>query len=128
MKKLTIEQLNELEFDFTSFRAEVVCNAHEIQVGANELGENFYETQYESVVMGRCIAKFNDIQISFSWTAQGGKESIEDAHDFTINISDSVKIKGFLLIDKDGEELTGTALNDGLTGWENSVNDVLPTL
>lgn len=132
MKKLTSEQFLALNFSV------VQCDSTEREfkshiTDSNPDGSDI--VKYVSSVAGYATLRADDVELEFSWTAQGGTGSYRDAHEFTVELHDDAcfELRGAMLVDADGDDLSRSdrdevfreLLNE--TSWEQSVKPLLPT-
>lgn len=137
-KYLTLE---ELESSFINNNNDWVWTVEQTESEFNEY--SFYEDfgkeriTFESWVAGYAVAQNlkRKFIISFSWIANGGQETYEEAHKYQIEINEEepeFEIKGFTFVDYEGDDLTlsdvRSDLYELLNGreWSNQVFDLLP--
>lgn len=135
MKSMTIEQLEALFQDYDAWRystdkTDGNFEAHDVPISSDE-----FKTTFESWQAGFVTAlnSKENISITFSWEANGGQASYEDAHDFTISInSDTFVLSGFDLVDDDGDTISPRGVRHALVNllegreWELEVKALLP--
>jgi hypothetical protein len=138
MKTLTVEQFNSLQFSFSVDSASSEFENHPIVDGIDpETGDETYKDCFESWVAGFCTANYEGITITFSWIANGGQDSYQDAHDFGIEIEPDSKFVvegGMTLVDEDGDAIIGWELDNAFREkfngeeWELFVGHLLPAI
>ncbi len=141
MRTITLQQFEALEW----FVDDIEVGEHQLDkfeepVGLDGDGEPAMTTQYISWLSGTCLLRAKAVpQISyhFDWTAQGGKASLEDAHDFYVDFSEAgdsrLEMEGIELVDDEGsalplseaEQLAFEAANNDVD-WELEVGKRLP--
>ena len=137
MPKLTIEQL-ESSFvnNNNNWSWSVEITAHDFNSHSFYEGDGEERVTFESWVAGCAIAKNNKegFEMSFSWVANGGQDTYEDAHNFQIEINEEPEFEanGFTFVDDDGDDITVSDIRSELyellegREWSNQVFDLLP--
>ena len=135
-KYLTLE---ELESSFVNNQNDWVWTVEQTVSEFNERSfcEDDERVIFESWVSGYAVAQNlkRKIIIRFSWVANGGQDTYDDAHNFEITIDENTEfeVKGFTFVDDEGDDITvsdvRSELYDLLNGreWSNQVFGLLPT-
>ena len=133
MLKLSISDLSGRALH--NFVKEVSVTNKEFNLHVGSINEEGDSVRYESWAAGFCTLADGEISIEFSWRAVGGQDTYESAHEFEITAEADIEhytLTGFILVDDDGEEITGWerhhALCEFLNGgeWEQHVRRELP--
>lgn len=143
-KTITTEQLENLTWNIDS----VDCGDHEVDmheeaIGIDEDENPITETRYNSWVAGTCAlraAEHSEITYTIEWMAQGGRETLEDAYDFEVDVNENADNvldapPGFQILDIDGDEIeAGEAVHqisndiEMSCEWEVEVGKNLPAM
>jgi len=106
MRRLTIEQFNALEFEFS------------VELGYFEtINRAFYENGCVDVPgskeefyfgYGDCTAKSRDVEIRFQYEATGGTEKCDEGHEYELEVygHGDISIEGAIIVDDDGIDIS----------------------